>query len=455
MENEKAKKDRYVINDVHKIRVQNWGFGGEGICREAGRLLLLPHAAPGDLVRARVVSVRGRAVRFFVEDVLESSQMRTDPSCEYYRYCPGCRIRHIAYNEQLNYKRRLVREAFRDFAGLDIVPEPTLAASSVSNYRLKADLAMEYRDGVLKAGFYSLEKNGTLLDIRNCPAQGPDIRKLAGLFIPLLRNLPERHLKRLQRLILRSGGSDGSRLVMIKANLNSEDAEEFKSILRNRFVPEDTSMILIGEEGKNDVIRGEPCFSMRLGSLLLEAGSHDWVHSNREMGLKVYEKTLEMISPGHQEIWDFCCGIGGLSLFLAMHGKRVFGVDNSLSAVQQAERNKALNRSLLRSPVIFHAGRLIKSARRHLRKAALPDTVIINPMRVGIGRESLEFLSDLNVKQILYLSPGPGNAARETSVLTGKKYAIEKVVPVDLIPASHHVFTMVSLLRRPYDSRLT
>ncbi|HBS58051.1 MAG TPA: 23S rRNA (uracil(1939)-C(5))-methyltransferase RlmD, partial [Firmicutes bacterium] len=43
--------------------------------------------------------------------VLRPSDQRTLPVCPVYEACGGCQLQHMAYGEQLNWKRQVVADA--------------------------------------------------------------------------------------------------------------------------------------------------------------------------------------------------------------------------------------------------------------------------------------------------------------------------------------------------------
>ena len=78
--------------------------------------------AVGDLVSAKIKKVRQRYIEAFVVEVLEPSPDRTEPLCSYFGVCGGCKLMHIRYEAQLQYKQKKVKDALEHLG--DFVAPP-------------------------------------------------------------------------------------------------------------------------------------------------------------------------------------------------------------------------------------------------------------------------------------------------------------------------------------------
>ena len=78
---------------------------------------------------------------------------------------------------------------------------------------------------------------------------------------------------------------------------------------------------------------------------------------------------------------------------------------------------------------------------------ALPDTVILDPSRVGCHPKILEVLTSLRPRKIAYVSCAPSTLARDLAFLIGNGYSLREAVPIDMFPQTHHVES-ISILER-------
>jgi len=89
----------------------------------------------------------------------------------------------------------------------------------------------------------------------------------------------------------------------------------------------------------------------------------------------------------------------------------------------------------------------------------LPDLVILDPPRAGVGAETAARLANLGAPEIAYLSCDPSTLARDLAVLTQTerrpstaialvaRYEIAEVHLFDLFPQTFHIETLVRLRR--------
>ena len=75
----------------------------------------------------------------------------------------------------------------------------------------------------------------------------------------------------------------------------------------------------------------------------------------------------------------------------------------------------------------------------------IPDLVVVNPPRRGIGEELCEFLSAMAPKTILYSSCNAQTMAKDIRLLEG--YRIEKTQLFDMFPHTAH-YEVLTLLQR-------
>jgi len=98
--------------------------------------------AVGDLVSAKIKKVRQRYIEAFVLEVLEPSPDRTVPLCSYFGVCGGCKLMHIRYEAQLQYKEKKVKDALEHLG--DFVAPPVssvLACAAPFHYRNKIEFS--------------------------------------------------------------------------------------------------------------------------------------------------------------------------------------------------------------------------------------------------------------------------------------------------------------------------
>ena len=91
------------------IEVIDAGAKGKTIGKAPdGRVIFLSNAVPGDIVDVQTTKKRkayfeGKAIHFH-----KLSDKRTEPVCQHFGVCGGCKWQHMAYEYQLFYKQKEV-----------------------------------------------------------------------------------------------------------------------------------------------------------------------------------------------------------------------------------------------------------------------------------------------------------------------------------------------------------
>ena len=76
------------------------------------------------------------------------------------------------------------------------------------------------------------------------------------------------------------------------------------------------------------------------------------------------------------------------------------------------------------------------------------DLLIIDPPRAWMHPDALPNILKFNTKQIIYVSCNPSTLARDLwYILDNSEYKIEKIQAMDMFPHTHHIETIVSLIK--------
>jgi 23S rRNA (uracil1939-C5)-methyltransferase len=124
---------------------------GEALGRVDGRVVFAAFGIPGEDVRVRVHTEKKQFLSGDVSEVITPSEHRVTPRCPHFGTCGGCQLQHVAYEQQLVLKQRVVEEALRRIGKLlDVTVHPTLPSPQPWQYRNHARFSVT-RDG--RAGF--------------------------------------------------------------------------------------------------------------------------------------------------------------------------------------------------------------------------------------------------------------------------------------------------------------
>ena len=139
------------------------------------------------------------------------------------------------------------------------------------------------------------------------------------------------------------------------------------------------------------------------------------------------------------EVWDLFCGVGGFALVLAGSGRRVLGVEVSEPAIRGARESAAL--MSLASP----DGRFESGDARILTPGAgtVPDLLVVNPPRRGIGAELAGRIDNSGVGRMLYSSCNPMSLAADLEAMPSLR--VRRAQLFDMFPHTDHAEVLVEL----------
>ncbi|HWB99479.1 MAG TPA: hypothetical protein VG672_22370, partial [Bryobacteraceae bacterium] len=88
-------------------------YGGDGLARLNGQVVLTPFVLPGERVRVEPESGKAGLVRTRLREVLAAAPERIAPPCPYFARCGGCHYQHAPYEFELARKVEILREQLR------------------------------------------------------------------------------------------------------------------------------------------------------------------------------------------------------------------------------------------------------------------------------------------------------------------------------------------------------
>jgi 23S rRNA (uracil1939-C5)-methyltransferase len=145
---------------------------------------------------------------------------------------------------------------------------------------------------------------------------------------------------------------------------------------------------------------------------------------------RLYEIALEYASlTGNETVWDLYCGIGTISLFMARHALKVFGVELVEQAIDDARINAKLNNI---DNAKFFLGKAEEVLPYLYEKEGInADVICVDPPRKGCDTKCLETILKMAPKRVVYVSCDSATLARDLKYLCSGGYKLTKVRAVD------------------------
>ncbi|MGP2542496.1 23S rRNA (uracil(747)-C(5))-methyltransferase RlmC [Yersinia sp. 2541 StPb PI] len=140
-------------------------------------------------------------------------------------------------------------------------------------------------------------------------------------------------------------------------------------------------------------------------------------------------------------MWDLFCGVGGFGLHCASTETQLTGIEINAEAIACARQSA---QQLGLKNVSFAA---LDSTRFATAETQVPQLVLVNPPRRGIGAELCDYLAQMAPEFILYSSCNAQTMAKDISLLAD--YHIERVQLFDMFPHTAHYEVLILLTLRP------
>lgn len=458
-----------------EVEIEQFADQGKSIARVDGYVVFVPHGIPGDRVRIALTNRRKRFGEGRIVELLEPSEMRTEPVCPYFGTCGGCKWQNLEYASQLEAKRESVESALKHHGGFsDVEIPPVIGAPDVYRYRNKMEFSFSARrwltdweiasreslDREFALGLHAAGRFDRVLDISSCNLVPTHVMEIVNSVRQLAKGegwTPwhlRKHAGYLRHLVVRLGHGTGDLMLnLVTSKSNEERMDLLADMLAERH-PEVTTLVNTIHGGASQtsmgehtrVVVGPGAIYEEMGGFVFEIGPNTFFQTNTAQAERLCDVALEFagIAPG-EHVYDLYCGCGTISLFASARAVRVTGIELVPEAVEAARRNAERNDV---TNCTFVAGDMLETFSPEFVEAhGRPDVIIVDPPRAGLHPRVGRRLSRLGADRIVYVSCNPLSQARDLADLN-PYYQVERIQPVDLFPQTHHVENVVSLNSR-------
>lgn len=383
-------------------------YGGDGLARLDGRVVLAPFVLPGERIRAHAEQEKPGLVRARMLEVLEAASERVTAPCPVYGRCGGCHYQHAPYEYQLSVKQSILVEELRRLGKIEAPPDIAVIAAEPFGYRNRVQLAVEEtRIGYREA------RSHKLCAVSECPVSSPKINQAIAALNRMARD------GRWPKFVRSLEVFSDERQVQINV------LETVRPVARRFF-----DWCAAEIEG---VVEGALDYEGRF-----RVSSNSFFQVNRFLLDKLVDTALG--DAAGDTAADLYAGVGLLSLPLARRFREVTAVESGAGAVRDlqfnAERSGLTNLQALPQTAEEHLAKLEKA----------PDFMVLDPPRTGIGKAVVKRLGELKPKHLVIVACDPATLARDLAGLLAAGYKIERMALVDLFPQTYHLETVVKLV---------
>lgn len=363
--------------------------------------------------------------------------------------CHSCEWLSLAYTEQIKKKQHNLLELLpKDYLFEELSP----IVSQQTQFRNKAKMVVS---GSVEKPILGLKKrDGVAVDLCQCPLYPTTFEpvfQILKTFIAKAGLVPydvERRRGELKFILLTESRCNST--MLLRFVLRSEKKlQQLRQVLpwlqaqlpRLAVISVNIQPIHMAIlEGEKEIILTEKAFlNERFNQIPLHIRPKGFFQTNPEVATSLYAtaghwvRTLKIT-----RLWDLFCGTGGFGLHCADKTTELTGIEISPEAIECARLSAS---ELGLDHVEFQA---LDSTGYALAKEAVPELVLVNPPRRGIGEELCGYLNAMKPHFILYSSCNAQTMAKDIALLS--HYRIDRVQLFDMFPHTPHYEVLTLLI---------
>jgi 23S rRNA (uracil1939-C5)-methyltransferase len=397
-------------NSSAEVEIEKLVYGGDGLARLNGQVVLTPYVLPGEKVSFTPERVKAGLLKGTRVQILQPSTERIEPRCEYFMACGGCHLQQAGYEFQLAQKQSILRETLRRIAGLEYAEDIALISGEPWAYRNRVQLHF-------KAGTCGFHKAGShaIQGVSHCEISAPLLNEAIGKIRQAAKKQEWPDFLRSLELF-----TNGAEIQVNVLESNRPVAARFFAWLKELIPAVAAGAITYEAAGERFRISGGSFF--QTNRFLIDPLVNEVLAEERG-----------------EEAVDLYAGVGLFTLFMAKRFQRVQAVERGATALRDLEFNAA-TASL--SNVTAHRG----AAEEFLQQMqAAPEWIVADPPRTGLGNEATTELLRLKPQRLTIVSCDPATLARDLKKLLAGGFHIGRISLVDLFPQTYHFETVVRL----------
>lgn len=467
------RKDKRKV--FENVTVLDAGAKGKSVAKAPdGRVIFISNAVPGDVVDIQTTKKRsayfeGEAINFHT-----LSDKRTEPVCEHFGVCGGCKWQHMKYSEQLFFKQKEVVNNLSRIGKIEL-PEITPISGSEKQYFYRNKMEFSFSDSRWLTreeiesnaefdnrnalGFHIPGAWDKILDLNKCWLQ-QDPSNAIRLAIKEFATANDiafyngRNQTGLLRTLMIRTASTGEIMVLIQFYKENKAKRELLLNFVKETFPEITSLQYVINEKGNDTIYDQEviCYAgtdhivEEMEGLKFKVNAKSFYQTNSAQAYELYKITRDFAGlTGEELVYDLYTGTGTIAQFVAKKAKKVVGVEAVPEAIEDAKANAKHNNI---DNTVFYAGDM-----KHIFNDSFitengnPDVIITDPPRDGMHKDVVEQILAIAPEKVVYVSCNSATQARDIALMDAM-YKVTKIQPVDMFPQTHHVENVVLLEKR-------
>ena len=437
-------------NDEIIVTIERLGDSGEGIAVYNGIVVFVPYAKIGDEVKVHIINDKKS---FLIAKIIEKISSKNEdvvPPCPYFYRCGGCDIQHLTQEEQLKFKKEMVKNTLKKFGKIDTEVLDVVSSDKWFRYRNKFAFPVQEVNGQIKIGMFKKHSH-EIIEISYCLLQSENAKVILKLFkeYMLENNISaynEQSKKGIVKHIVVREYDDSFILTVVVTQDTFNNFEPLIAKLKTQFkkfgvvknVNKLNNNVIFGNLDVN--VFGLKNLECEDFGVKYEINNRSFLQVNDFIKNVIYRKIIDTIGKS-KTIIDAYSGAGLLSAILAKNAEQVIGVEIEKEATKNADDLKKKNNLYNLTNKNGDCAEIIPELAKSLKG---DFAIVVDPPRKGLDDKVVQSFLDAEPRQIVYLSCNPLTLARDLEKLV-QKYEIEFVQPYDMFPQTANVETLVSL----------
>lgn len=472
-------KKNEILSHITIEKLILWGTGLATDPISGKRIIISGGAIPGSIVDIRVVKNRSNRIEGQILNVIKKSPLE-QPLPDHFQVYGGCRWLPIPYEEQVKIKEQQIREVFHHVPELttNTTWHPIQVSPEIYGYRNKVEFSwgkyISGREGIhdeYRFWFHAPAQFDRIIDCTYCVLGDETTNTLFQIFDQFAREsrLPTYDTKMYQgfwrHLVIRRGKKTNETMVILSINTDflwektDSVVDDFRTALKSLTQIFDEKKIkvdsfyLLHNTGRADIVQWDyelitwnPTISEKLFDLSFEISPRSFFQTNTLGAEVLYKTTQDLIQTPNPTIFDLYAGTGTIGMIVAKQAQKVYSVEIVASASEDNQRN--LEKNGLTNVDVINAP--VEDFLKQWKQAnnKTPDVIIIDPPRAGMHPDAPDIIRQFSPAEIIYVSCNPATLARDLVILCGEgEYTLTDVTPVDMFPHTHHIETVVRLIK--------
>ena len=382
------------------VKVDKLSHDLRGITKINNKITFINNALLGEIVDIKLINEKKNFNEAKVISYIEKSSDRIENKCPYSDKCGGCDFGYLNYKTSLMYKKNMVINVMKRYAGLDINPS-IIPSDDIFGYRNK--ISLKISNGKLCL----IEENSSnYISINKCLLVNDNINKI-------IKILNDCDLHGIFDIVIR-----GTYEIMVIIN-----GDDINNDIICRLDGNVSSIVFNG-----NVIYGKEYINIIVDKFKYAIYPNSFFQVNTCMIKGLYDEVKECAGSGHS-LLDLYCGAGTIGIYLADNFDDVHGIEINYDAITGANVNKKINNIKNISFDMVNANNILINNY---------DVIVVDPPRGGLDKKTITNLLNSGAEKIVYVSCCAITLARDIGMLK-EEYILDKITLFDNFPNTKHV----------------